>query len=244
MAVHMGGLGEHLTAEFFNWVHAVHVKVLPLNEVADIRVWTDLNPDDGTGLLELHAPLVYGVGSQASDQVSYSDLFESVVRFHTSLSSDESSLSVKSSKFELRVGTAPGVRFEYERENRTAPTAHIHHSGVAGLLSPALMKNFSGVKNPRKKGRIEDIHFPIGGRRFRVSLEDYFFFLFMECGFRSRPGWKSFLAHSREKWLDDQLRGAVADNQEVAAQVLREMGYTVERKGTALSTDARGHRPW
>ena len=61
MAVHMGGLGQQLTAEFFNWVHAVHVKVLPLNEVADIRVWTDLNPDDGTGLLELHAPLVYGV---------------------------------------------------------------------------------------------------------------------------------------------------------------------------------------
>jgi len=66
----------------------------------------------------------------------------------------------------------------------------------------------------------------------------------MECGFRSRPGWKSFLEQSREKWLDDQLRGAVADNQEVAAQVLREMGYTVERKGTAPSAEARGHRPW
>ena len=67
----MGGLGQHLTAEFFNWVHAVHVKVLPLNEDSDIRVWTDLNPDYGTGLLELHAPLVYGVGSQGGDRVSY-----------------------------------------------------------------------------------------------------------------------------------------------------------------------------
>lgn len=76
----MGGLGQQLTAEFFNWVHAVHLKVLPLNEDSDIQVWTDLNPDDGTALLELHAPLVYGVGSQRSQRVSYSDLFESVVR--------------------------------------------------------------------------------------------------------------------------------------------------------------------
>lgn len=240
----MGGSGLQLTAEFFNWVHAVHLKVLPLNEESDIQVWTDLNPDDGTALLELHAPLVYGVGSQRSQRASYSDLFESVVRFHTTMSPDELSLSVKSSKFELRVGTAPGVRFEYERDNRTAPTAHIHHSGVAGLLSPALMKNFSGVKNPRKKGRIEDIHFPIGGRRFRVSLEDYFSFLFVECGFRSSPGWKSILADSREKWLDGQLRGAIADNPEEAAQVLRRMGYTVEKTSTAVDTDAREHRPW
>ena len=194
----MGELGQHLTAEFFNWVYAVHVKVLPLNEDSDIRVWTDLNPDDGTGLLELHAPLVYGVGSQGGDRFSYSDLFESVVRFHTSLSPDESSLSVKSSKFELRVGTAPGVRFEYERENRTAPTAHIHHSGVAGLLSPALMKNFSGVKNPRKKGRIEDIHFPIGGRRFRVSLEDYFSFFLWSVAFVHVPVGKAFLRRAEK----------------------------------------------
>lgn len=109
--------------EFFNWVHAVHLKVLPLNEESDIRVWTDLNPDDGSALLELHAPLVYGVGSDSSHSVSYSDLFESVVRFHTTPSPDELSLSVKSSKFELRVETAPGVRFEYERDNRNAPTA-------------------------------------------------------------------------------------------------------------------------
>lgn len=240
----MGEMGQQQTMEFFNWVHAVHLKVLPLNEESDIRVWTDLNPDDGSALLELHAPLVYGVGSDSSHSVSYSDLFESVVRFHTTLSPDELSLSVKSSKFELRVGTAPGVRFEYERDNRNAPTAHIHHSGVAGLLSPALMKNFSGVKNRRKKGKIEDIHFPVGGRRFRVSLEDYFFFLFAECGFRSRPGWKSYLGKSREKWLDEQLRGAVADNPERAAKALRQMGYAVEWTGTAPDSDTCDHRPW
>ena len=216
------------TEKFFDHVYKLHLHVFPLNGESDIDVELDLNADNNTGILELHVPLVYGAGAmELSRPVEFSDLFESVVRFHTTPSRNGRDLSIKSSKFELRVGTAPGVRFEYERDNKGAPTAHIHHSGVAGLLSPALMKSFFGMKNSRKKGRIEDIHFPVGGRRFRVSVEEYFSFLFKECGFHARPGWEGALHASRQEWLETQLAAAVADNPYVAAATLRSLGFVV-----------------
>lgn len=151
-----------------------------------------------------------------------------IVRYELSLDSTRKFLAVERSKFELRVATSPGLRFEYERGYTSAPCAHIHYSGVTGLLSPALMQNFQNKSgNPRKKGRLDDLHLPVGGRRFRPSLEDFLYFVIAECGFRGKPGWESALFQSRREWLFKQTAAAARDFPEAAALTLKELGFEV-----------------
>ncbi|WP_144414246.1 hypothetical protein [Corynebacterium mustelae] len=102
-------------------------------------------------------------------------------------------MAVSESKFELRVHTAPGIRFEYSRKNTSAPKAHIHYTGVAGIISPALMRNFADTKDPKKKGHLEKVHMPVGGQRFRPCLEDFLYFIIRECGFVGLHGWENRL---------------------------------------------------
>lgn len=97
----------------------------------------------------------------------------------------ERHLTVLESRFELTVHTAPGIRFDYDRRKTSVPAAHIHYHGIAGLISPALMKNFTGRKKGNKRrGEQEDIHLPVGGHRFRPSLEGFLYFVIKECGFQ------------------------------------------------------------
>lgn len=121
-----------------------------------------------------------------------------------------------------------GQPVEFERDYTSAPCAHIHYSGVAGLLSPALMQNFQNKSgNPRKKGRLDELHLPVGGKRFRPSLEDFLYFVISECGFRGRPGWEPALQERRRVWLSKQASAATRDHPEAAAEALRDLGFTV-----------------
>lgn len=121
-----------------------------------------------------------------------------------------------------------GQPVEFERDYTSAPCAHIHYSGVAGLLSPALMQNFQDKSgNPRKKGRLDELHLPVGGKRFRPSLEDFLYFVISECGFRGRPGWEPALQERRRVWLSKQASAATRDHPEAAAEALRDLGFTV-----------------
>jgi hypothetical protein len=77
---------------------------------------------------------------------------------------------------------------------------------------------------------LKDFHFPVGGRRFRPSLEDVIEFLVAERLASPRTGWESAVEEHRAKWEDRQLRAAVCRNPDVAIAQLREQG--------ALKTDA------
>ncbi|KQB86597.1 hypothetical protein Clow_00805 [Corynebacterium lowii] len=157
-----------------------------------------------------------------------SDLYSCYISIETCPNRDGDYLAVHSSQYALRVGSAPIVRFEYDRDKSIAhPVAHIHFHGAGTWLSPALMRNKPKQNKEARQGKIEGIHFPVGGHRFRPSLEDFLFFLLGECGFEGKTGWENVISRSRNEWMDIQLRAAVRDNPAVAVEKLRELGYGV-----------------
>ncbi|SEB53403.1 hypothetical protein SAMN04488531_0971 [Corynebacterium coyleae] len=224
-------LGVHDAAgRFLGDVRDTLLEALPLACRADLQAKAKLNIDKNIVVGDFKAPLVHGAGQPEGSvrREDYSQLFHVIINYELSSDSSEKFLAVKSSKFELRVATSPGIRFEFERDYTSAPCAHIHYSGVAGLLSPALMQNFQDKSgNPRKKGRLDELHLPVGGKRFRPSLEDFLYFVISECGFRGRPGWEPALQERRRVWLSKQASAATRDHPEAAAEALRDLGFTV-----------------
>lgn len=215
---------------FLNEAKNTLLDALPLQSDADIETDAWLNDDNQIVVGVFDAPLIHGAGQsdEATASHDYSQLFRVIVRYELASDSTGRFLAVERSKFELRVATAPGIRFEYERGYTSAPCAHIHYSGVTGLLSPALMQNFQGKSgNPKKKGRLDELHLPVGGKRFRPSLEDFLYFVIAECGFRGRPGWEPALLHRRKQWLFTQAAAAARDHPEAAVRSLKELGFSV-----------------
>ena len=214
---------------FLDGVFKTLLETLPLEVEDDLDPTLEYNKDTRIAVGEFVAPPVHGAGQpqETVGRDQYSQLFKAIIRYELSADRSEKFLAVQMSKYELRVATAPGIRFEYERDYKNAPCAHIHYSGVAGLLSPALMQNFQNAKNRRKKGRLEDLHLPVGGKRFRPSLEDFLYFLIAECGFRGKPGWEQRLLHSRQEWLERQAAAAARDFPFAAAAALEALGFNV-----------------
>lgn len=108
----------------------------------------------------------------------------------------------------------------------SAPISHWNLFAERGTFSHLLSRAHSlgRVKNPHQ---LSKLHFPTGGERFRPSLEDLLQFLIQECGFDARSDWKEALGTHRERWRRLQLRTAVRDLQQDAADVLRENGWSV-----------------
>lgn len=228
----MRSFNEEAVVNFYDEAFKKVQATLPFDP-RDVDPQVEFNEDTGAYVLEFHVPLVHGYGTVSSyiECEPPSDMYRLVVRYKMTTDRHSKYLTVGYSKFEVRVVTTPGIRFEYERAKNNVPAAHIHLSGVEGLLSPALMRNFSSGKGKAKKKRSGDlagIHLPVGGHRFRPSLEDFLYFVVEECGFRALHGWESHLLESREEWFDIQLASSVRDNPEVAADALRTLGYAVD----------------
>ena len=214
--------------------------------VFDAEPRIDFNVDKHRVSGEFNMPLAYqgppvDPGNNPGD-IHPGDLYRAVIEYDLGEDRSGEHLAVHHSKFELRVHVAPGIRFEYERTNTSAPAAHIHFAGIGGLLSPALMRNFDNAKQKRT-GEMQHLHIPVGGHRFRPSLEDFLHFLVKECGFRGVGGEDRNLRSSRESWFDSQCRAAVRDAPEQAAEALRHLGYTVKAPGDGAPTPLR-HPGW
>jgi hypothetical protein len=85
-------------------------------------------------------------------------------------------------------------------------------------------------KAHRRKGtvpRLAQLHFPVGGHRFRPCLEDVLQMLIFEFGLDTQPSWLTAVEKGRAEWRDMQLRAAVRDATGSAAEVLRSLGYSV-----------------
>ncbi|MFI1314462.1 hypothetical protein ACH4TS_30670 [Streptomyces albidoflavus] len=128
----------------------------------------------------------------------------------------------------------PLLRYEYVRKSRNPPGAHLqvhaHRDELAYLLRLAERKQStpSGKFRRGKLPRISEIHFPVGGHRFRPGLEDVLLLLEREFAIDVQPGWRKIVDAETQKWRLLQLRAAVRDAPDVAAAVLRDhLGYTV-----------------
>jgi hypothetical protein len=96
---------------------------------------------------------------------------------------------------------------------------------VAGT-SPALDK--IRERRPAVATELGQLHFPVGGRRFRPTLEDIVEFLVLEGICDGRPGWENAVQEHRMRWRENQFKAAVRRYKGWAAEALRELNYDVK----------------
>lgn len=115
----------------------------------------------------------------------------------------------------------PIVRVEYLRQ-RSVSAAHMHiHAN-----SPEITWIYGTAGNPAPN--LHDLHFPVGGRRFRPTLEEFLFFLNDEKLFTDwRKGWKQHLETTLTEWERIQARSVVRTYPQEAVETLSALGYDV-----------------
>ena len=155
------------------------------------------------------------------------------------LTLDHSGEFLRVQKSQMRVypegGSLPVFRYEYEeaKESGPLPAAHfqVHgrHPDLEGLMSAAgrlksRSSGGSGIPN------VADLHFPVGGTRFRPCLEDVLEMLIQEFRVDPLPDKETALlalAAGRQDWRERQLRTSIRDNPAVAVDQVRRLGYSV-----------------
>lgn len=147
------------------------------------------------------------------------------VRFSTTMDPEGEHLAVHSSVLGLcidpRTNNCP-LRIEYDRDQPGKQAAHLHIDGDSAGLGFAYAAT-TGRLRPLHK-----LHFPLGDRRFRPSLEDFIEFLHQEQLLtETHEGWREALNDSRGDWLHRQTRAVVRRHAGAAVEQLAAMGYTV-----------------
>jgi len=147
-----------------------------------------------------------------------------LVQINCCTDSSRQYLAVAWSTFTLKstVDRTPLLRYEYIRGSRAVPSAHWHFHGERGTFASLLTQ--VRLKQP---GDLSKLHVPVGGHRFRPSLEDFLQFLITQCGIDARENWKSAVEAGRERWRRLQIKSVVRDAPEDAAAVLSQLGYQI-----------------
>lgn len=127
----------------------------------------------------------------------------------------------------------PLFRFEYVRDvHQDVPCAHLQVHAHRDEVTFLMLKSQTGRPAERRRHadrvpRFAEIHFPLGGHRFRPCLEDLLHMLVVEFGIDRKSTWRAATEEGREEWRRLQLKAAVRDAPEDAAAALRLLGYTV-----------------
>lgn len=186
--------------------------------------------DSSPGKLEL-IPILVG-GSTVDNPRLWLNVW-----FKVKLDSDNKYLTVQQSQFSLvldKQSERPAVRIEYDRDKGYEPddrekgihrrsAAHVQIHGVSEEIA-----YIQGLNGTRKLRNLSKFHIPVGGRRFRPSLEDFIEFLSMEDLISGlHLGWQDVLTRHRSRWLEIQLRSAIRSDPNTTVDVLRTMGFLV-----------------
>lgn len=164
-------------------------------------------------------------------------------RYEFTMDHQDQFLKVVSSQFELIAETdrSARLRLDYVPQvagGKSAPIAHwqvhAHHNAFAHWLTL-----IGGKQNKKRQGRLERIHLPVGGERYRPCLEDVLQLLKTDFGVATKPGAQAAIDAGRTRWREIQLRTAVRDHPELAADALRACGYEV---GSADPGETRSDR--
>lgn len=147
----------------------------------------------------------------------------------------------------------PLFRYDYVADcDGHVPGAHLNVHGHRDEMVFALTAAGRRMRGRSRaatidKGRVPRLatfHFPLGGPRFRPSLEDVVEVVVREFGLDTEPGWESVILAGRRSWRKKQLQSAVRDDAETAADTLRHLGYEVtwpEAKPARGRRDERVH---
>jgi hypothetical protein len=106
--------------------------------------------------------------------------------------------------------------FDYER-NKTHgyPEAHLQVEGASEALASWRLTDGSSRE-------LRDLHFPVGGRRYRPALEDIIEFLIVEKLVAPRSGWQKLLNSSRDDFRKLQLLAAIRRDLDTARRAVRD----------------------
>lgn len=150
------------------------------------------------------------------------------IEFRVSLDEVSEFLAVQHSTYGLWVRPDPTrkprpvFRVEYDRDAHNKPPAHVHLH--AESLEFGWIYGTAGLPPPR----LSEIHFPVGGRRFRPTVEEFLRFLDREQLFSDwRSGWGEIVQMSLIDWEWNQARATVRQHPEAATDQLRRMGYEI-----------------
>lgn len=171
-------------------------------------------------------------------RVHGSPLLSLLVDYKCSLDGEQKYLAIEQSKITVyagpKAGGEPLFRYEYERKAEGIPSAHIHVHAHRDALSHVLAGAGDGTKRGRRRANasnipaLRELHFPVGGHRFRPCLEDVLEMLIDEFGIDPVPDSALALHNGRERWRRTQTKSVIRDDPESAVATLRELGYTVE----------------
>lgn len=146
---------------------------------------------------------------------------------HTLVLDDESRhLTVTKSGYEVwadEAGEHTLFHYDYVRGAKKWPEAHVQVAGENERLNEVF-----AARGRTSHASLPRLHFPVGPRRYRPTLEDVVEFLIAEEFADSRDGWQEAVDEGREAFHVRQLRAAVRRRPEPAVEQLRKMGYAVE----------------
>ncbi|MGV9253026.1 hypothetical protein [Streptomyces sp. NPDC003697] len=111
--------------------------------------------------------------------------------------------------------------YDYERDKADGyPDAHLQVYGASEL--------FSTLNDPRTDvGRsFSQLHFPVGGKRFRPCLEDIIEFLVVERLVEARDGYEKILETGRENFRRNQLWAAMRRDPDAVAKFVDRYGIS------------------
>lgn len=168
-------------------------------------------------------------------------LYLDLDRYGTYLKTVRSDVAVYS-----ELDDTPLVRLEYRADMRRDPISHWQVHAERGAFSHVLAR--AHAQRPRvvpKPHDLSSVHLPVGGERFRPCLEDVLQLLVVDCGVDHVEGWEAVVRDGRERWRRRQLAAAVRDVPDLAARVLRDLGWTVQPPADApAGAGAPSMRAW
>lgn len=104
--------------------------------------------------------------------------------------------------------------YDYIRQpDNPYPPAHFQVEGSSPELDELSVR-------VGKSGRLGELHFPVGGKRFRPSLEEFVSFLIIEGLAEGRRGWEAAVEEHWAWYQRVQLKAAVRRDPEAAREAL------------------------
>lgn len=148
------------------------------------------------------------------------------IGFRTTMDSHNRYIQVRRSAFGLCVSADTGrclYRIEFDRDKSKFPSAHVHFDGASEALGYVAGVLETPIPSAQK------LHVPVGGVRYRPTLEDLIEFLILEGLIRDvHADWPDRLNPSRDEFLRRQLKAAVRNDSETALEALRELGIIAD----------------
>jgi hypothetical protein len=110
------------------------------------------------------------------------------------------------------------VHYDYQRNKPDDyPEAHLQ------ICADSPAWNMTCERRGISDRALERIHFPVGGRRFRPTLEDLVEFLIVENIADAHAGWEEVVERGRENFRRHQLRAAIRNDPETAREMIGEI---------------------